>query len=333
MLSKWLDVSMTLAAFHFQSSAYYNTKPPAFGSDPLAVATNPGWSDRPHALAPSFETTRAILEESDQGHSSWYSLFRSKRNKMNELERMQRATKKRDTKRGEFSVHATMPTAKSINYSEHGDTAIPIPSRFRDQKQLQIEENNKFQPPRLSKARASRSMQRSMKLSRNSAQKIKPSLFLQELAHLSSLLCAVALSTLRQDNEMAESPLVRGIMMYVYLFIHAYYGLLSPRTLFLTRNTFVRVSTPFCILIFFVQITFHRILKNTQTEYIPGQPWPPVDPTTASKGMLGDYGAESNLWRILYFVLGLSRSEKSRTIYNASRPFAVLGGVSDKGKV
>jgi hypothetical protein len=34
-----------------------------------------------------------------------------------------------------------------------------------------------------------------------------PPLFLQELAHLASLLMAVALSTLRNDIEGAESPL------------------------------------------------------------------------------------------------------------------------------
>eukprot|EP00548_Thalassiothrix_antarctica_P012172 CAMPEP_0194163454 /NCGR_PEP_ID=MMETSP0152-20130528/80054_1 /TAXON_ID=1049557 /ORGANISM="Thalassiothrix antarctica, Strain L6-D1" /LENGTH=366 /DNA_ID=CAMNT_0038873451 /DNA_START=544 /DNA_END=1644 /DNA_ORIENTATION=+ len=34
-----------------------------------------------------------------------------------------------------------------------------------------------------------------------------PSLYLQELVHLTSLLCAVALSTLRNDNEDSESPL------------------------------------------------------------------------------------------------------------------------------
>ena len=34
-----------------------------------------------------------------------------------------------------------------------------------------------------------------------------PPLFLQELAHLSSLLCAVAMTTLRNDLANAESPL------------------------------------------------------------------------------------------------------------------------------
>jgi predicted membrane chloride channel (bestrophin family) len=96
-----------------------------------------------------------------------------------------------------------------------------------------------------------------------------PPLFLQELAHLSSLLTAVALSTLRNDVDGAESPL---------------------------------------------------------DIYEVGSPWPKVDP-----------GEDESLWsgslqkitHVFAYFLGVGRSPDERTLYNASRPLPVLGGVSD----
>jgi len=104
-----------------------------------------------------------------------------------------------------------------------------------------------------------------------------PSLFLQELLHLLSLTSAVALSTLRNDVEGVESPLV---------------------------------------------------------QYKPGEPWPPVDPDAQDAQIRNDfYNAEhqccSGVRQTLRFLFGSSRDEKHRTLYNAARPFRVLGGVSD----
>lgn len=55
-----------------------------------------------------------------------------------------------------------------------------------------------------------------------------------------------------------------------------------------------------------------------------------MDPDNLSKETLKAYGEDSRFWRVLYFILGLSRSDKHRTLYNAVRPFTVLGGVSDE---
>ena len=70
--------------------------------------------------------------------------------------------------------------------------------------------------------------------------------------------------------------------------------------------------------------------ESPLTEYIPGQPWPPMDPDNLSKETRKEYGEDSPWRTITYYVLGWSRSEKHRTLYNAARPFAVLGGVSDQ---
>jgi hypothetical protein len=70
--------------------------------------------------------------------------------------------------------------------------------------------------------------------------------------------------------------------------------------------------------------------ESPLTEYIPGQHWPPADPDSLSLDIREKYGEDNTFWRWIYFFLGLSRSERHRTLYNAARPFAVLGGVSDR---
>lgn len=127
--------------------------------------------------------------------------------------------------------------------------------------------------------------------------------FLQELLHLYSLLNAVAMASLRHDVEGCPSPL---------------------------------------------------------TTYLPNQPFPPYNPNEfqiSQQGHLLDIfrhnsgnsahtyesfeSEEGNVfvgwiqeelsraWVFLYFLMGIDRSPKQRTLYNAVRPFAVLGGVSD----
>ena len=100
-----------------------------------------------------------------------------------------------------------------------------------------------------------------------------PSLFLQELLHLLSLLSAVAMSTLRSDIEGADSPLV---------------------------------------------------------EYFPGQPMPPVNPDELSAELKETFDSGSPIISTTYFLLGLSRSDRYRHLYNAARPFPVLGNISDR---
>jgi len=66
------------------------------------------------------------------------------------------------------------------------------------------------------------------------------------------------------------------------------------------------------------------------TEYLPGKPFPAVDPDALALDVREQYGNDSTFWRWAYYCLGLSRSERHRTLYNAARPFGVLGGVSDR---
>jgi len=209
MLSKWLDVAMTLAAWHYQSHSYDSIKPPAFGLNPLATPDN--MPIRPHAMQPSYKEMAEQIEKSAiEQPGSWYHRFRLR--KLNELEKQQLKNKRVARKAGEFSVR-NEADVKHINKSTH--SSIPVPSRFRG---TDDEANNNQDYP--TRSALKRQARESLRLVRSRPERMPaPSLFLQELAHLSSLLAAVAMSTLRNDLERAESPL---------------------------------------------------------TEYIPGQPWPPV---------------------------------------------------------
>lgn len=65
------------------------------------------------------------------------------------------------------------------------------------------------------------------------------------------------------------------------------------------------------------------------TRYQPGVPFPPVDPDRLDKNIRQEFDNKSRFWTAVYFVLGLSQSDKHRTLYNHARPFPVLGGISD----
>ena len=64
-------------------------------------------------------------------------------------------------------------------------------------------------------------------------------------------------------------------------------------------------------------------------EYFPGQPMPAVDPDQLPVEVRQDWESGSRVISSVYFLLGLTRDDKHRTLYNAARPFQILGGVSD----
>jgi len=123
----------------------------------------------------------------------------------------------------------------------------------------------------------------------------RASLFLQEAAHLYSLMSAVAMASLRADMEGVSSPLI---------------------------------------------------------EYIPGKKFPPVNPEEVEVRVVVEEEKVKNktnhpnqqnervglrvrlernntLYNAIRFLFGLTRDSRQRTTYNASRPFCVLGGISD----
>jgi hypothetical protein len=259
-LSKWLDCATTLAAFHYQSDQFDDIRPPAFGSHPTLQSSR--IKGRQHAYKATLEETMEAIKEATDEQAS--------------LERQLKKPWWKGLRRRTASTNISEDVSKNMGSTRphdrvNGDTSkIPIPQRFQDQFTLKGQQQSFRKSKRRLLAKQSRA---SLNLITAPESRVPvPSLFLQETAHLVSLMAAVAMSTLRNDSEFTESPL---------------------------------------------------------TEYIPGKPWPAVDPDSLSEEIRGLYGDDNTIWRWIYFCLGLSRSERHRTLYNAARPFGVLGGVSD----
>jgi len=62
-----------------------------------------------------------------------------------------------------------------------------------------------------------------------------------------------------------------------------------------------------------------------------GAPFPAADPDAITADVRADWGTpqEFSEFATLKFLFGLSRNEAGRALYNAARPFRVIGGVSD----
>jgi len=65
--------------------------------------------------------------------------------------------------------------------------------------------------------------------------------------------------------------------------------------------------------------------------YVPGAPWPPVDPDETPKEIIDEFTQKksSKMEKNMRFLLGTDRTARNRFLYNAARPMRVLGGVSD----
>ena len=261
---------MCIGAFHYQSDQFKDIAPPTFGA------------------------TANIQEHEVTGRHRdfpWLTTAEAKKNSNLSGASVLKRAAFVSTKSDAASLHETTePVRQGKNIYSYGDIesqnhehsgTIPIPIRFQDQFLAfsADEESNSFGSSREeSEKRQQLMLHRKARGSRNVTKTLRskmptPSLFMQETAHLMSLLSAVALSTLRNDVDQAASPVV---------------------------------------------------------PYFPNSPWPAVDPDSLPEKVKGKYGEANAFWRVTYFCLGLSRSKKRRTLYNAARPFGVLGGVSDE---
>ena len=275
MLSKWLDVASYCAAYHYQSQSYDQYRPPSFGHH--ANLRNLTRERERNNTVTSDEYKTSVLnsineknEEEERNKKQWWKLLPGASKKMK--------------KRGAESTRLTTASGRNIrkNISSGRDTTqlLPVPRNFHDQWSIStksvLNSNRVSSDPgrgfNLNRSPSVRGSTASDLKTSDPIQIPYPSLFLQEIAHLVSLMAGVALSTLRNDIPNAPSPLV---------------------------------------------------------EYFPGQPIPPVDPDELSPLIRKDWESENRIISALYFILGRSRNEHHRTLYNAARPFQILGGVSD----
>lgn len=262
MKSKWLDVGMNMAAYHYQCRQYQKVRPPAFGKN-TAIRNLTRERERMQRMTEEQMKEELLKKEEEQRQQDpryRYNLFAVWRERRRKRRRRRSAQiPKFPTKK---TIHATSPR---VSYT------LPAPSQSRHRggkgqhRRGETRPSQKFDNDFLKTVRLEPAKEGGVDT---------PSLFLQESAHLLSLLSAVAMSTLRSNIVDDEPPLV---------------------------------------------------------EHIPGRPWPPVDPDCLSPEIRKEFNESSHVWTAIYFLLGLKgRSNREVTLYNAARPFRVLGGVSDR---
>lgn len=275
MHSKWLDVGMELAAFHLQAAIYDSRRPPTFGQHPEINSLERA---RERLNQPTLEELEDQLDEMEnevaeqqqitgtKNQASLFgSVFRRKNSNQSDLKLpdvMKQTTQQRKTK-----LRKANKPIKSIN-------AVPAPAIYPDKAtRLAWFAHNASAVSSNAQLTTSFKVQAASGSQRCAWEADKPPLFLQEAAHLLSLLSAVAFSTLRNDLEEATSPLIT---------------------------------------------------------FTPGVPWPHVDPDTYTSDVRKDWAASGHQTvTVLRYLFGFSRTPQSRTMYNAARPFRVIGGVSD----
>ena len=273
---------MDIAAWHLQSTRYDDVRPPSFGEHPHLTSLERE-RERNEATFEEIENQidEALEKENQESNESMASRF----------SRWQLRRRKNDA-----ANNNNNSSSSNNNNNNHNDTRTSTifsrmstrkpktASKFEKRIQGTKKSINAPISPKLGKKKKKKTHKRASssfscvtsyaKQSPNEEIVDEKPLFLQEAVHLLSLLSAVALSTLRNDLENAESPL----------------------------------------------ITFH-----------PGTPFPSVDPDSINADIREGWGEAKATLRFatLRYLLGSSRNETNRAIYNAARPFRVIGGVSD----
>mmetsp|Transcript_27198 Transcript_27198/g.75024 ORF Transcript_27198/g.75024 Transcript_27198/m.75024 type:complete len:609 (-) Transcript_27198:81-1907(-) len=193
MMSKWMDATTHTAIYHLQCDHYLHIKPPSFFEYPelnahfLTRDREDQFGDQHSARSSELEPARISDRATVKSIESVVS------------ERAQQSTKQRRMSKKQRNG------LSSQNHSMSDSDRVPIPLQgpaqmdggwgglFEDGRATYFDKKNPDGPIEGGFA--------SLQGGRT------PPLFLQELAHQCSLLCAVALSTLRNDIEGAESPL------------------------------------------------------------------------------------------------------------------------------
>lgn len=271
MLSKWMDAATLSSVFHYQSKSYDLYRPASFG-DNAGLRNLSRERERNHNIT-SDEYRENVLNSIEEKHE------KAEHDKKQWWKLLAGASKKLKKKAADSGRSTSSGRSDSVRKVISGSAALhkelPAPRNFHAQ--WSVSDNTSAANAMSDSGRRfdirRRYSQTSFDLKTHEPVRIPyPTLFLQEVGHLVSLLSGVALSTLRNDIPNSPSPLV---------------------------------------------------------EYFPGQPMPPVNPDELSALIRKDWEFESRALSALYYLMGVTRDERHRTLYNQARPFHVLGGVSD----
>ena len=263
MHSKWIDCGVNIAAFHLQSDLY--RQPPSFGK----FGKNSGIQNKR-----KYRKMKGKIEKEDnkdkkdneelKSSEVWNSLT-----KFNRFFIRKKKNRKQKKDRSFNDPNYNPKTPKLNSYpldKRHFD--FKTGKSFRGRAGLKVDSNDEDDDYHHEKHNFLKCESRID----GGIDDDSSSLFLQEVTHLLSLLSAVALSSLRHDMEIADTPLG----------------------------------------------TFRH-----------EEDWPPVDPDQINEKVKRFHYEESTFSIMMMYIFGYTRSTKHRTIYNASRPFKVIGGISE----
>ncbi|OEU11243.1 hypothetical protein FRACYDRAFT_193200 [Fragilariopsis cylindrus CCMP1102] len=277
MTSKWIDSATTLASFHYQSLVYEESRPCSFGDDDCVD------ENERHRTTNNSTTIEKMKRSLRSSHSS---NNRASSSSMSAVTEGGGSERKSDDNRGsnnnKMQLSSSMPSI-----SGGGETMNEIKSsggrwnKFNKGPSMSTTSSIVSFATDVDKVHGSNRNGNASHDNKNTRKSISlKNLFLQEAAHLFSLMSAVAMSSLRADMEGISSPLVD--------YVPGQNG----------------------------QDESHRSTESNTTQQLNN--------TTIS---IKRNNAYTN---IFLFLFGMSRNARQRTIYNASRPFSVLGGISDQ---
>jgi len=267
-MSKALDATVMCASFHMQCSHYDAIKPGSFFDHPELLNFS---VCRKREIGAGVKTINKLVAKDEDG--KFISMIRRHSSRPNYDPKL--AMKKMNWKSTARLTNETLVAETSNGMSDAAAAVKKMVSDGIDDDDTYLEGTARLDGGwgLLNNDSVKRYGSVHQEQGKHWAKNRTPSVFLQELAHLSSLLIAVSYCTLRDDIEGSKSCL---------------------------------------------------------GNYIPGSPWPSVDPDNRTKQELKYIEVKQNWFvKIFRYIFDINRTVAARTAFNASRPMMVLGGVSD----
>jgi len=308
MHSKWLDIGIELASWHLQSKRFEAIRPPCYGNHP-EMDSIVRKRERLNTVSP--QKLRTLLDKDDDNddlnasiyldHASVANESKKVRAKASIISRIKFCRRKRIIIK-EPSIVSNLDndntiyrnsdkSINSINSSLRSKKRFKAPSGFK-----QVEESN------------------ISSISDGHNDRLHTPFNSTSRPTMSRL---VSVAKLDGGMKMSMSPNTKAEQaeeMVPSLFLQEashLISLLSAVAFTTLRNDLQKAPSPLA-------------------EYTVGSPWPSVDPDDNKDENNVHLSYEMSIVsKNVNYLLGLTRSSEQRTVYNACRPFRVLGGVSD----
>ncbi len=292
MHSKWLDVGMELAAFHLQSEKFAHLRPPAFGEHPH-IDHVIRERERLRPMTPRKLQEILRIEEEEEGEGT---------------EDVTSSSQQNGSAKRRFSDNTN---------SRRGGVFRSIFRRRRTNRKKKIIMRSFMDSHYESSINHSSFNSESQRKSINSSSNHRES---------NSLAAGLYSSNPAQDSNRSSKQ--SGISKLSS--IPDLSGGMSKKA---SPSLFLQEATHLLSLL--SAVAFATLRNDIETaespleSYTPGSNWPPVDPDSEHATAYNDFYQSSGFMNACRSLLGFVRTPAQRTVYNACRPFPVLGGASD----